>query len=457
MSCISAPVDSPVLGSFRSSPLNNACSPSFNLNHQHPHSPSRDSLHASTFCHVLIRDENHPPPFQGDHSNNMNVLGQTLKPFQRGSRQRILEVKEEHTEAGVLAEVNAEIEGDGSIFSAHVSSPLKRKRRLKLDIPQYSGELKMISLNEKTAKEEIISFEGDHYGFYCKKGKKAIMEDTHKATTNINGDDQQAFFGVYDGHGGHKAADFVAEKLGQKIVDLIIKSGGQDGKLERAVKAGYIETDNEFLEQGVGSGACCVTALIKDGCLVVGNAGDCRAVLSRSGNAEALTCDHKPGTEKEKKRIENLGGYVDIHHGTWRVQGSLAVSRSIGDLHLKQWLSAEPDTRELPITSDCEFMIMASDGLWEKVTNQEAVDIARPFCMEEKQGHNSPPEFFQLGKAWNEDDIITNIRSSGSPKLSTRRHMLACKKLVELSASRGTIDDASVMIVGLRHFCRREC
>ncbi|KAH9312795.1 hypothetical protein KI387_027830, partial [Taxus chinensis] len=288
-------------------------------------------------------------------------------------------VKEEHTEGGVLAEVNAEIEGDGSIFSAHVSPLLKRKRRLKLDIPQYPRDLKMINLNENTAKEEIISFEGGLYGFYCKKGKKEIMEDTHKATTNINGDDQQAFFGVYDGHGGHKAADFVAEKLGQKIVDLIIKSGGQDGKLEQAVKAGYIATHNEFLEQGVGSGACCVTALIKDRSLVVANAGDCRAVLSRSGNAEALTCDHKPGTEKEKKRIENLGGYVDIHHGTWRVQGSLAVSRSIGDLHLKQWLSAEPDTRELPITSDCEFMIMASDGLWEKVTNQEAVDIARAF------------------------------------------------------------------------------
>merc|ERR1711915_323628 len=47
--------------------------------------------------------------------------------------------------------------------------------------------------------------------------------------------------------------------------------------------------------------------------------------------------------------------------------GTLAVSRSIGDLHLRQWISAEPEIRKLPITSDSEFLIMASDGLWEKV------------------------------------------------------------------------------------------
>ncbi|KAH9317120.1 hypothetical protein KI387_018889, partial [Taxus chinensis] len=257
----------------------------------------------------------------------MNVLGKSLKLLQRGSRKIFPKVKEEHNEEGFLAEVNAEIEGDGCIFSAHVLPLLKIKCCLKLDINQYPIDLKMIGLNEKTTKEEIISFEGEHYGFYCKKGKKEIMEDTRKATTNINGDDQH-------------------------IVDLKIKLWGQDGKLEQAVKAGYIETYNEFLE--------------KDGCLVVGDVGDCRVMLSRSGNVEALTCDHKPGTKKEKRRIENLGGYVDIHHGSCRVHGNLAVSRSIGDLHLKQWLSIELDTTKMLITSDGELMIIASDGLWEK-------------------------------------------------------------------------------------------
>ncbi|KAH9312791.1 hypothetical protein KI387_027826 [Taxus chinensis] len=518
MSCIAALVSSPVLGScrspslktcndidsstemmpsgspgLRSSPLKSAGSPSLNLslsnvNHQHHHSPSRNSIHASRL-RPLIHDENHPPLLHGDHNHNISVLEQSLKFLQRGSRQRFQSKVKEHAEVGVLAEINAELQGGFSSFSALSSPPLKRKRPPKLDIPESPGELKMSGLKDKTAKEEIICFEGDHYGFYCKKGKKEDMEDTHKVTTNINGDDQQAFFGVYDGHGGRKAADFVAEKLGQKIVDLMLKSGenGQleNGQLENAIKAGYLATDKEFLEQGVSSGACCVTALIKDGCLVVGNAGDCRAVLSRSGIAEALTSDHKPGTEKEMKRIENLGGYVDLHHGAWRVQGTLAVSRSIGDLHLKQWVSSEPDTRKVPITSDCEFMILASDGLWEKVSNQEAVDIARPFCLEENQ------ELFEPGEEWNENcspppkarkislgsvpkvmkvrtvngnyanigsfdqDLKENLKMPGSQQLSIRGPMVACKKLVELSTSRDTLDDVSVMIVDLKHFYRK--
>eukprot|EP01018_Ginkgo_biloba_P025526 Gb_22266 [translate_table: standard] len=270
----------------------------------------------------------------------------------------------------------------------------------------------------------------------------------------------------------------------------MIKSGEGDGHMEQAIRAGYLATDKAFLDQGVSSGACCVTALIKDGCLVVGNAGDCRAVLCRGGNAEALTCDHRAEREEERKRIENLGGYVDIHHGAWRVQGTLAVSRSIGDLHLKEWISAEPETKKLPITSDCEFLIMASDGLWEKVSNQEAVDIARTFCVEEKQEAISPPEHFEIGEAWNENtsppskarkislgsvskvikvrgingsfgtigcydkDLQDNPKSLRLQQLPIGGPMAACKKLVELSAARGTPDDVSVMIVDLRHFSR---
>jgi len=166
------------------------------------------------------------------------------------------------------------------------------------------------------------------------------------------------------------------------------------------------------------------------------------------------------------------------------------VSRSIGDIHLKRWISAEPEIRKLPITSDSEFLIMASDGLWEKVTNQEAVDIVRTVCTEKKQGAISPPELFEGGEAWNEDAspppkarkislgnvpkvmkvrslwdgnfntmgcydkyFKENTKSPGLQYMPLRRPMAACKELVELSAARGTRDDISVMIVDLRHFC----
>lgn len=61
---------------------------------------------------------------------------------------------------------------------------------------------------------------------------------------------------------------------------------------------------------------------------------------------------------------------MDYCHGVWRIQGSLAVSRAIGDRHLKQWVTAQPETKILKIAPECEFVILASDGLWDKVQYQ---------------------------------------------------------------------------------------
>ncbi|MBA0636784.1 hypothetical protein Godav_025132, partial [Gossypium davidsonii] len=226
-----------------------------------------------------------------------------------------------------------------------------------------------------------------------------------------------AFFGVFDGHGGAKAAEFAAQKLEKNIVDEVVRRGDRSG-VKEAVKDGYLKTDAEFLKEDVSGGTCCVTALIQNGNLIVSNAGDCRAVMSRGGVAEPLTSDHRPSREDEKSRIETSGGYVDLCRGVWRIQGSLAVSRGIGDQHLKQWVISEPETKIIGIKPECEFLILASDGLWDKVSNQEAVDIARPSC---------------LG--------INKVNRLG-----------ACKKLVELSVSRGSSDDVSVMLVQLGRY-----
>jgi serine/threonine protein phosphatase PrpC len=318
-------------------------------------------------------------------------------------------------------------EENGSITRKCPSPPVKRKRPQRLDIPPQSLGVDALCAVKQQPME--VNVEGFHYAVACKKGRREFMEDTHKAIENVLGDPKQAFFGVFDGHSGRKAAAFAAENIGQNIADAMLGMRDEtEDILEQAVRAGYLATDAEFLKQEVGSGTACVTALIIDGNLVVSNAGDCRAVICRDGASEALTCDHRAGREDERQRIENLGGIVDIRHGVWRVQGSLAVSRAIGDSHMKEWISAEPDTRKIEITSDCEFLILASDGLWDKVSNQEAVDIARPFCVEKQ------PDLAPLGGG------LT----------------AACKKLVALAVTRKSHDDVSVMIVQLGHFCKKE-
>lgn len=71
---------------------------------------------------------------------------------------------------------------------------------------------------------------------------------------------------------------------------------------------------------------------------------------------------------------------MEIHRGAWRVHGVLSVSRSIGDAHLKDWVLAEPETKILQLTQDMEFLVLASDGLWEQVRiGKTAVSFFNPF------------------------------------------------------------------------------
>jgi protein phosphatase 1L len=94
-------------------------------------------------------------------------------------------------------------------------------------------------------------------------------------------------FGVFDGHGGAKAVEFAAENLDKNIIvliDEVMRRG--DKEIEEAVKQGYLNTYSDFLKEDVHGGSCYVTTLIRKGNLVVSNAGDCRAVMSRGGVAK---------------------------------------------------------------------------------------------------------------------------------------------------------------------------
>jgi len=116
------------------------------------------------------------------------------------------------------------------------------------------------------------------------------------------------------------------------------------------------------------------------------NAGDSRAVLSRAGRAVELSEDHKPENPEETARIVKAGGYVQQMPGGARIQGDLNLSRSLGDLRYKkpddappeeQILTAFPEVRTFDLTSDDEFLVIGCDGIWERVGNQEIVDLVR--------------------------------------------------------------------------------
>ncbi|KAL3498671.1 hypothetical protein ACH5RR_041403 [Cinchona calisaya] len=201
------------------------------------------------------------------------------------------------------------------------------------------------------------------------------------------------FFGVYDGHGGSQVANYchdhvhsvLAEELESimfRLSDGSSKDGCQD-QWKRVFTNCFLKVDAEVggkagLEpvapETVGSTA--VVALVCSSHIIVANCGDSRAVLYRGKESMALSVDHKPNREDEYARIEAAGGKV-IQWNGHRVFGVLAMSRSIGDRYLKPWIIPDPEVMFIPRTKDDECLILASDGLWDVMTNEEVCDMAR--------------------------------------------------------------------------------
>uniref|UniRef100_A0ACD5UFV6 Uncharacterized protein n=1 Tax=Avena sativa TaxID=4498 RepID=A0ACD5UFV6_AVESA len=148
---------------------------------------------------------------------------------------------------------------------------------------------------------------------------------------------------------------------------------------ETALDDSYKSTDNDFLESDSTQNQCgstASTAVLVGNRLFVANVGDSRAIICRGGDAVPVSKDHKPDQTDERQRIEEAGGFV-MWAGTWRVGGVLAVSRAFGDKLLKQYVVVDPEIREEIVDDSLEFLILASDGLWDVVSNEEAVDMTR--------------------------------------------------------------------------------
>ncbi|RVW80124.1 putative protein phosphatase 2C 28 [Vitis vinifera] len=195
------------------------------------------------------------------------------------------------------------------------------------------------------------------------------MEDYIVAENRqINGN-ELGLYAIFDGHSGKQ----VAEYLHSHLFDNILQ------------KRVYEVTDDEILESVVGSrgGSTAVTAILINGeKLIVGNVGDSRAIIFRESSVEQITVDHEP--QKERSLVESRGGFVSklsdsviYHRSVPRVDGQLAMARAFGDEKLKEHITSEPDVAIVMMDTDVKFIILAGDGLWNVMSNQEAADCIR--------------------------------------------------------------------------------
>ncbi|MEW5310575.1 MAG: hypothetical protein WDW38_002361 [Sanguina aurantia] len=173
---------------------------------------------------------------------------------------------------------------------------------------------------------------------------------------------------------------------------VAIRDGAEAGEGAAAGSASRAAAGNKLgagaPDEGNGTmvqAGCTAVVVLKVGDqLYCANAGDSRGVLARAGKAVALSEDHKPAQEGERARIISAGGFLSDIGGMCRVNGNLNLSRAIGDLKYKQnadlppehqIITAHPDIRRETLGADDKFVILACDGVWDVMSNQDAVDF----------------------------------------------------------------------------------
>lgn len=205
---------------------------------------------------------------------------------------------------------------------------------------------------------------------------------------------------------GASAADVPKDDVDTKAKDKIIASTHRIRKALRSLGGGSSKvsssstvapTSSAVSKGGSASGTNIIVPPAGTRCvLYCANAGDARGVLCRSGKAVRLTYDHKGTDKQEAKRITDAGGFVM----SGRVNGVLAVTRSLGDSSMKEFVVGAPYTTETELCSEDEFLILACDGvrqvlfliqflldgqswililtqLWDIVGDQGAIDLVR--------------------------------------------------------------------------------
>lgn len=243
--------------------------------------------------------------------------------------------------------------------------------------------------------ELYTSSTGISIGTSSMQGWRGEMEDAH-VIGDLPSKPDHFIVGVFDGHGGSKAAKFAADNFVSILEDTLTwkdyiktttdSSTGNLKFLGDALQQTFQAVDEKMsyhLEMiHDRSGCTAVVAIVTPHHIICANAGDSRCVVGSRGEAVALSEDHKPDNYFEKKRIIAAGG-VTIGK---RVDGDLAVSRALGDFSFKnrpdlsakeQKVTCYPDIAIHLRSPNDDNIIVACDGLWDVMSNYEAISTAR--------------------------------------------------------------------------------
>ncbi|KAL2339595.1 hypothetical protein Fmac_007535 [Flemingia macrophylla] len=293
----------------------------------------------------------------------------------------------------------------------------KNTERKYFAITSRSGCCSAIAIDAPSS--SLTEVPGIRWGSIALQGLREEMEDD----IVVRPDDALqgfSFAAVFDGHGGFSSVQFLSANYRDELYKECVAAlqGGlllveKDFKaIKGALQEAFLKADMKLLkrlemkEEEDESGATATAIFIGDDKLLISHIGDSSVVLCRSGKAEVLTSPHRPyGNNKtsleEIKRIREAGGWIS----NGRICGDIAVSRAFGDIRFKtkknemlqkgvqegRWSAkfisrvqlnkdlvvAYPDIYQVALGSDAEFVVLASDGLWDYMSSSEAVSLVR--------------------------------------------------------------------------------
>jgi serine/threonine protein phosphatase PrpC len=226
------------------------------------------------------------------------------------------------------------------------------------------------------------------------------------------------FFGLFDGHAGGKCSQYVSSNLPNALAEDDFFANN----LPQAIKRSFYSINESFLKiaekMKLHDGSTGLCAIVRDNKLLIANVGDCRALLMSNGRPVQLSTDHKPTSPDEQKRIAALGGSVVYCMGVARVNRVLAVSRAFGNRTIRSVIRPDADLTQRDLTDGDDFLVLASDGLWDVLKNKDVCDV----CY--------------------------------SPFLQRKPQAIA-DELVQLALARGSMDNVTCVVVGLHEFKTR--
>jgi protein phosphatase len=277
------------------------------------------------------------------------------------------------------------------------------------------------------------------------------------------------FAAIFDGHGGADVSTFLRDFLYENVCHQLQLKLWQDESASStsssrrsnsskifipsvstqvvALRAAFEQMEKEVLEddrmQYQGSTAVAVVVNeSEDGhrTLLSANVGDSRAILSRRGRAVDLTRDHKPSDEWEKARILAMGESIewDNFSRVHRVR-NLSLSRAIGDRYAKPAVSSEVEIKHFLVLDTDEFVLLASDGLWDVMTSQEVVSFVHQ----------------RLDSELERDQLLDHRFDSGEESVNHFIRENMAKFVAREAIRRGSGDNISVVMVFLNDITMR--